>query len=407
MFYHSINLEKVRTTFPFITNLFGENDLRSQIKSFNRIVEKKDIQFGRFGFMKEIENNIHVHHKILNILSYLSIDEKEYPFTAVISIFYLESLLKSLNLKNCELSSFKGLLRSPYSYENLLAELTIINKISDISDSFSVHNSSKTASNSNYDLFAKINGKNIHTDVKWFESSLSKKRGLDMPYIFEDLIIRDINEWVMVKLKDYVYNEDDAILAAREVLDLYQNRNSKNNQEYFISNLNSSFKNVALRCNRNNFVESISIINNPGGEPAVSTICGFDMNLDIKDAIIENIQKGSKQVSGNLDGNDYQTIFIGTNNFHEFRDIELSLYHRKNSYGENCGLFESGIEHLQELSSVVFFSINYLQKDQSLYQIVLKSKFYPNELNENHSEMENIYKIFDRNLYNKELRLNF
>ncbi|WP_440999805.1 hypothetical protein [Fodinibius sp. SL11] len=406
MIYHPINFERVKAKFPLITNLFGNNDLRSQIKMFNKVVEAKEIQLGRFGFIKEIDNNIEVHYKILNILSYLSIDDKKFPFTVAISIFYLESLLKSLDSKKCNLSSFKELLRSPYSYENLLAELTIVEELSDISDNFSVHNPSKTASNSNYDLFAEIVGKRIHTDVKWFESSLSKNRGLDMPYIFEDLIVRDINEWVMVKLKNYVFDEDDAILAAREVLDLYQNRKEINSREYYVSNLNSSSKNVIRRGNSNKFVESISIINNPG-EPTVSTICGFDMNLDIKDAIVENIKKGSKQISGNTNSNDYQTIFIGTNNFQEFRDIEICLYHRKNDYGENCGLFKEGFEHQQELSSIVFFSINYSQMDQDSYQVALKSKYYPNELNEKHSDMEEVYKLFNQNLHNKEFNLNY
>jgi len=246
----------------------------------------------------------------------------------------------------------------------------------------------------------------LHTDVKWFMSSLSKDVGLSMPHVFEDLIIDDINHWIMVKLKDHIYNEDDAVQAAFEVIELYNEKDSTSSDIAYIGKLGDKSKSITFKYGKGEFIENISIIDIPG-EPMISIMGGFNMTLDVKDAVTRNIQKGASQIEGNTNITDLQTIFIGTNNIHEFHDVEYCLYHIKNQFGEPSGLFNKGSQNLKELSSVVFFSINYQNEDENCYKVVLDSKFFPNPVNDSNLEMEKVYEQFQSSLSNKIIKVNF
>lgn len=405
MNYYPIDFEKVKSNLPLFTRVFGEADLERQIGLFNNAISGKSLELGKFRFIKELDNKTAVHHKIINILSYLSNPNKEFPFSFTASLFYLESLLSNLE-NQLNINSYRDLIRSPNSFENAIAELTIANKFLSTGNSISIHNQSKKHVSLNYDLLVNLSDNQLHADIKWFKSSLSKDVGLSMPHVFEDLIIDDIDHWIMVKLKDHIYNEDDAVQAAFEVIELYNEKDSTSSDIAYIGKLGDKSKSITFKYGKGEFIENISIIDIPG-EPMISTMGGFNMTLDVKDAITRNIQKGARQVEGNINSTDLQTIFLGTNNTHESHDVEYCLYHIKNQFGDPSGLFKEGPQNLKELSSVVFFSINYKIEDENRYRVVLDSKFFPNPENNNHLEMEKVYEQFQSSLSSKVIKVNF
>jgi len=127
MNYYPINFKRVKSSLPLFTKVFGEVDLKNQIDLFNSAISEKTIELGKFRFIKELDNKTAVHHRLINILSYLSNDNKEFPFSYSASLFYLESLLSNLE-NQLNINSYRDLIRSPNSFENVIAELTIANQ---------------------------------------------------------------------------------------------------------------------------------------------------------------------------------------------------------------------------------------------------------------------------------------
>lgn len=369
-----INFEWTKKMFPSVVAAFGEQALLQQVSVFSsQITNLPDsdhetyliaIRMARAGVPNP-------HHPILNILSFLQepFDGNAYAARWSSPLLLLEKRLTQLAGQGIELTEYRNMIRTPHSFDSLIAEVDVPGCLLDRAGKIVPHSPSQKSTPKSYDVHWTYGDFVLRGEVKYFRDWQRKSDGKVLGTL-KILLPPELACGIAVKMRRVILTESTLTDVALEVLELYRYASGTLPAPTEITVLDNG-NGAALACRQVPFdewyVREVELMPDEPPETIMVIESAISDGSEDENSVLRNLQSAAAQLPASVTEHELSVIFIGSAIPNSVHDVKAVLFGKPqfddatSAITQSPGLFSPATQEtdLKDIQSAVSFSLVY------------------------------------------------